>query len=192
MQALRDSGLKLRCLTFEHLTVRIFEQKPIALRILKGSLDHVEVLNLKHLKQTETRELDCQLFNKNFGLFLSMAPRLKELTIDLASGGPDDSYGYEDRFNDCAYFSLRYALKNHTWPELRLFHLGKTMVHRSHLMEFLTRHARTLTEVELFDLTLIEGGHEKLFGFCRDNLKLSHFVATGNFTRAVFDENGEI
>ncbi len=83
---------------------------------------------------------------------------------------------------------LDYMVGTTLWASLRVFELGSFLVAENTLIDFLKRHAGTLKELELNDITLIDGGWTSALPRIRIAVLLEEFRAVG-YWRAYYQTN---
>ena len=109
----------------------------------------------------------CYMFLKRDHRMCELLSAMKDLkTLNLSI---DESSGAD----------LEYMVGTTFWATLRVFELGSIMVAEDTLIGFLKRHAGTLKELELNDITLYHGGWTSALPRIRIAVELEDFRAVG-------------
>ncbi|KAL7276577.1 hypothetical protein RUND412_000419 [Rhizina undulata] len=109
-----------------------------------------------------------------FSKFLSFAPNLKELSLEVESRVVPSLFTGPD-FKSPSIFLLDVLGRDNVWKHLHTFHLKFPSMVLAEIVEFLGRHARTLTCLHLEIHMVLNGTWRELLDFLNERLHLTDF-----------------
>ena len=166
---------KIKSLDCGRIDWKILSINEKRMSVIKRALKHLENFRIMfyvgkgYLAEADYhRELSrCAIFLSNYSMseFLSSAKELRTLSlyIDESGGGCD----------------LRYMVGTTTWAYLRVIELDSIYAPEETLIEFLKRHAGTLRELGLNNITLISGCWTSALPEIRSAVRLNELRAVG-------------
>lgn len=169
-----SAGIKLKTLKCGKIDWKLLQMDETKMNTIKRALKYLENLDImfyvcKGYLETakfESEVQGCGLFLANYGMcdLLSAAEDLQTLSLFIDSSGGSE---------------LEYMVGNTTWAYLRVVALDEIDATESTLVGFVQRHAGTLKELELNNITLIGGCWTSALPGIRNAVRLEELRAVG-------------
>ncbi len=178
------AGTKLKSLGCGKIHWKFLTADEEQMEIMKTAVKHLEYFRIMlytgrgSLRSggSGSEAWQCLRFLKNDLRMCELLSAMKDLKILNLS--TDETPGAD----------LDYAVGTTFWASLRVFELGSILVTEKTLIDFLKRHAGTLKELELNDITLLDGGWTSALPRIRIAVELEGFRAVG-YWRAYYQTN---
>lgn len=169
-----SAGIKLKslkCGKIDWKFLKVDETKMITIKRAFKYLENLRIMFYVGEEYLEAAEFergvrDCGLFLANYGMceLLSAAEGLQSLRLYIERSGGSE---------------LKYMVGTTTWACLRVVALDKIHATESTLVAFVQRHAGTLKELELNNISLLQGCWTSALPSIRNAVKLEELRAHG-------------
>lgn len=169
-----SGGIKLKSLKCGKIDWKLLQVDETKMDTIKRALKYLENLHIMfyvgegylEAAELESGIRDCGLFLANYGMcgLLSAAEGLQTLSLYIDRGGGTE---------------LNYMVGTTTWACLRVVALDKIYATESTLVGFVQRHAGTLKELELNNISILRGCWTSALPGIRNAVRLEELRAVG-------------